>query len=89
MGDSLRAVLGLGDQASMWSAEAAHVPADQLPPLLTALEKLAPTAEDVTSVSLRHSLQAAAESFVYAEARRLGVDIPRPGEVHSDGRERS
>jgi hypothetical protein len=31
-------------------------------------------------------LQAAAESFVRAEARRLGVDIPRPGDSHANGR---
>ena len=56
------------------------MPADQIPPLLGTLEKLAPLAGDVTTMSLRHSLQAAAESFVRSEARRLGVDIPRPGD---------
>lgn len=63
--------------------------ADQIPPLLATLEKLAPLAEDVTTMSLRHSLQAAAEAFVRAEAHRLGVDIPRPGDSPDDGREPS
>lgn len=54
------------------------MPSDQIPPLLETLEKLAPLAGDVTTMSLRHSLQVAAESFVRAEARRLGIDIPRP-----------
>ena len=65
------------------------MPADQIAPLLEMLEKLAPLAGDVTTMSLRHSLQAAAESFVRAEARRLGVDIPRPGDSHANGRETS
>ena len=65
------------------------MPADQIPPLLETLERLAPLAGDVMAMSLRHSLQAAAESFVRAEARRLGVDIPRPGDSHADGRETS
>jgi DNA-binding transcriptional MerR regulator len=60
------------------------MPADQIPPLLETLERLAPLAGQVTTMSLRHSLQAAAESFVRAEARRLGVDIPRPGESPAD-----
>jgi DNA-binding transcriptional MerR regulator len=60
------------------------MPADQVPPLLETLEKLAPLAGDVTTMSLRHSLQAAADSFVRAEARRLGVDIHRPGESKAD-----
>lgn len=63
------------------------MPADQIPPLLEALEKLAPLAGDVTAMSLRHSLQAAAESFVRAEARRLGVDIPQP--AGATGKEQS
>ena len=49
--------------------------AEQITPLLVSLEKLAPLAEEVATMSLRHSLQSAAESFVRAEARRLGVDI--------------
>ncbi len=66
------------------------MPADQIPPLLETLEKLAPLAAEVTTMSLRHSLQDAAESFVRAEARRLGVDIPRPAHApHADGRSRS
>jgi DNA-binding transcriptional MerR regulator len=63
------------------------MPADQIPPLLQTLETLAPLAADVTTMALRHSLQAAAESFVHTEARRLGVDIPRPGESHAGARE--
>lgn len=55
------------------------MPAEQIPPLLETLEKLAPLAGDVTAMSLRHSLQDAAESFVRVEARRLGVQIPQPG----------
>ena len=54
--------------------------AEQIPPLLETLGKLAPLAEDVTTMSLRHSLQQAAETFLRSEARRLGVDIPRPTE---------
>jgi len=65
------------------------MPAEQTPPLLATLEKLAPLAGDVTTMSLRHSLQAAAESFVRAEARRLGVDIPRPGDSHPNDKETS
>ena len=57
--------------------------ADQIPPLLEVLEQLAPLAGDVTTMSLRHSLQAAAESFVRAEARRLGVHISLPGAPHN------
>jgi DNA-binding transcriptional MerR regulator len=56
------------------------MPADQIAPLLATLEKLAPLAEDVTTMSLRHSLQDAAESFLRAEAHRLGVDITLPGD---------
>ncbi len=65
------------------------MPADQIPPLLQTLEKLAPLAGEVTSMSLRHSLQAAAESFVRAEARRLGVNIDVPGDPDGTGGERS
>lgn len=65
------------------------MPPDQIPPLLETLERLAPLAADVTTMSLRHSLQDAAESFVRAEARRLGVDIPRPGDSHSKDTEKS
>ena len=60
------------------------MPAEQIPPLLETLEKLAPLAGDVTALSLRHSLQAAAESFVQGEASRLGVDIPHPGTPRAD-----
>ena len=53
------------------------MPSEQIASLLDVLEQLAPLAEDVTTMSLRHSLQAVAESFVRTEARRLGVDIAR------------
>ena len=56
------------------------MPAEQIAALLQTLDQLAPLAEEVTAASLRHSLQGAAESFVTGEARRLGVDIPRPSE---------
>ena len=65
------------------------MPADQIAPLLETLEKLALLAGEVTTMSLRHSLQAAAESFVRVEARRLGVDIPRPSDSHPGGAEMS
>jgi DNA-binding transcriptional MerR regulator len=65
------------------------MPADQIPPLLETLERLAPLAGDVTTMSLRHSLQAVAESFVRGEARRLGVDISRPAESRADDRDRA
>jgi len=55
------------------------MPPEQVAPLVQTLEQLAPLAEDVTTMSLRHSLQREAESFLHGEARRLGVDIPRPG----------
>jgi DNA-binding transcriptional MerR regulator len=59
------------------------LPADQLARLIGALEKLGPLAEAVVVMSLRHSLQEAAERFIQAEAERLGVDIPRPGQPMS------
>jgi hypothetical protein len=34
---------------------------------------------DVAAMSLRHSLQDAAEAFASGEARTLGADIHRPG----------
>lgn len=55
------------------------MPADQIPPLLAALEQLAPLAEDVTVVALRHALHGAADSFLRSEASRLGVAIHQPG----------
>ena len=55
------------------------MPAAEVHRLIGALERLGPLAEAVVTVTLRHSLQAAAERFVETEAQRLGVDIPRPG----------
>jgi DNA-binding transcriptional MerR regulator len=54
------------------------MPPDDLAPLLRTLEKLAPLAESVTEMALRHSLQHAADAFMRAEARRLGTAIERP-----------
>lgn len=59
---------------------AAGMPAAEIGRLVGALEKLGPLAEAVVETSLRHALQQAAERFVEAEAARLGVDIPRPGQ---------
>ncbi|MCU1367062.1 MAG: Transcriptional regulator, MerR family [Ilumatobacteraceae bacterium] len=64
----------------MWKPFAKRgMPADQIPPLLATLEQLAPLAEDVTVVALRHALQGAADSFLRSEASRLGVAITQPG----------
>ena len=57
------------------------MPADRVDLLIRALEKLGPLAEAVAVASLRHSLQRMAEEFVSVEAARLGVEIPRPGQV--------
>ena len=65
------------------------MPSDQIPLVLDKLEELAPLAGDVTTMSLRHSLQAAAETFVRSEAHRLGIDIRRPGDFDADAQERS
>jgi DNA-binding transcriptional MerR regulator len=48
--------------------------------LVGALETLGPLAEAVVVMSLRHALQESAEQFIRAEADRLGVDIPQPGQ---------
>lgn len=56
------------------------MPADQVRPLIGALEKLGSLAEAVVVMCLRQSLQDAAERFVEEEARRLDLDIPRPGQ---------
>jgi DNA-binding transcriptional MerR regulator len=56
------------------------MPVDQITRLIEALEKLGPLAEAVVVMSLRHALQTAAERFIQAEAERLGLDIPRPGQ---------
>ncbi|MEI6497965.1 MAG: MerR family transcriptional regulator [Actinomycetota bacterium] len=59
------------------------MPTHQVAPLLETLEALAPLAAEVTTMSLRHSLQAAAESFAREEANHLGIDIRSP---RSEGR---
>lgn len=58
----------------------AGMPAERIASMVEALEQLGPLAEDVVVTSLRHSLQEFAEAFIEAEADRLGVDIPRPGQ---------
>jgi DNA-binding transcriptional MerR regulator len=60
----------------------AGMPAERITEMIAALEKLGPLAEGVVVMSLRHALQDLAERFVGAEAERLGVDIPRPGQGH-------
>ncbi len=57
------------------------MPAAEVTRLVGALEQLGPLAEAVVETSLRHALQAAAERFVETEADRLGIDIPRPGQL--------
>jgi hypothetical protein len=57
----------------------AGMPAERITEMINALEKLRPLAEGVVVMSLRHALQDLAETFIRAEAERLGVDIPRPG----------
>lgn len=58
----------------------AGLSAEQVPRLIEALRKLGPLAEAVVVMALRHALQEAAERFLQAEAERLGIDIPRPGQ---------
>lgn len=48
------------------------IPAEQVPPLVGTLEKLGPLAEQVTAMSLRHSRQQAADTFLSTDARRFG-----------------
>lgn len=54
------------------------MPAESMNVLVGALEKLGPLAEAVVITSLRHALQASAETFIEKETKRLGVDIRRP-----------
>ncbi len=56
------------------------MPGSQVSPLIGALETLGSLAEAVVVTCVRQSLQDAAERFVEDEARRLDVDIPRPGQ---------
>jgi DNA-binding transcriptional MerR regulator len=63
--------------------------AEQITRLIGALRKLGPLAEAVVVMSLRHALQEAAERFLQAEAERLGVDIPRPGQSDELGSSRA
>ncbi len=57
------------------------MPAERVTELVGSLEKLGPLAEAVVVMALRQALQDVAERFVHAEAARLGVDIPQPGQV--------
>ena len=65
------------------------MPAAEVTRLIGALEELGPLAEAVVETSLRHALQLSAERFVEAEADRLGVDIPRPGQAPSSDESRN
>ena len=58
----------------------AGMPAERITELVNALEELGSLAERVVVMALRHALQDLAESFIRAEADRLGVEIPRPGQ---------
>jgi DNA-binding transcriptional MerR regulator len=61
----------------MWSPFVTRgMPVDQIPPLLATLDQLAPLAEQVATMSLRHALQSSAEAFIKTEAADLGIDIP-------------
>lgn len=57
------------------------MPVERVADMISALEKLGPLAEGVVVMSLRHALQELAEGFIRAEADRLGIDIPRPGQA--------
>lgn len=64
----------------MWQPFAKRgMPEDQIAPLVQTLEELAPMAENVTAMALRHSLQASAEAFIREESERLGIDVPLSG----------
>jgi DNA-binding transcriptional MerR regulator len=56
------------------------LPADRIAELVGSLEKLGPLAEAVVVMSLRTALQDLAEQLIEAEAARLGVEIPQPGQ---------
>jgi len=58
---------------------AAGMPEGRVAELVGALEQLGPLAEGVVVMTLRQAIQQLAESFVAAEADRLGIAIPRPG----------
>lgn len=65
----------------MWEPFAeAGMPGERITEMINALEKLGPLAEGVVVMALRHALQDLAEAFIRAEAERLDVDIPRPGQ---------
>jgi hypothetical protein len=55
------------------------MPADRMVEMVETLEQLGTLAEAVVVTTLRDALQARAESFIRAEADRLGIEIPRPG----------
>jgi len=57
----------------------AGMPADRAAELVDHLETLGPLAEGVVVTTLRHALQERAETFIQAEATRLGIPLPTPG----------
>lgn len=59
--------------------------AERTAELVGALEELGPLAEAVVVVALRHALQDLADEFTAAEATRLGVDVPHPGQAAPTG----
>jgi DNA-binding transcriptional MerR regulator len=68
-------------RAHLWEPfVAAGMPADRITEMVAALEQLGSLAERVVVMALRHALQDLAESFIRAEADRLGIEIPRPGQ---------
>jgi DNA-binding transcriptional MerR regulator len=68
-------------RAHMWEPFVeAGMPAERVTEMINTLEKLGPLAENVVVMALRHALQEQAETFIRAEAERLGLEIPRPGQ---------
>jgi DNA-binding transcriptional MerR regulator len=65
----------------LWEpAVAQGLPAERIAELVAGLEELGPLAEAVVVTTLRQALQAMAETFIAAEAERLSIDLPRPGD---------
>jgi DNA-binding transcriptional MerR regulator len=61
------------------------LPPERIDEMIAALERLGPLAERVVAMALRHALQEFAETFIRAEADRLGIDIPLPGDPRPPG----
>jgi DNA-binding transcriptional MerR regulator len=67
---------------SFWASfEADGLPAERVGDVIGVLEELGPLAEAVVTVTLRHSLQAAAQQFLDEQAERLGLELPHPGDA--------